>query len=102
MATDLEEVTVSIRLFFTRVLCIYIILEKGCHILYVFGLNSTVCSHMVGVHLSSDQVTYDFMMNADCIIVFYCVCASKVSTNLQCVLVYDIIYSSSICYVFLV
>ena len=42
-------------LFFTWVLCIYIILDKGCHILYVFGLNSTVCSHIVGKHLSSDQ-----------------------------------------------
>ena len=31
----------------------------------VFGLNNTVCSHMVGVHLSSDQDIYDFMMNAD-------------------------------------
>ena len=60
-----QQVTVSIRLFFTWVLCIYIILDKGCHILYVFGLNSTVCSHIVGVHLSSDQVTYYFMMDAD-------------------------------------
>ena len=57
-----QQVTVSIRLFFTWVLCI---LDKGCHILYVFGLNSTVCSHIVGVHLSSDQVTYYFMMDAD-------------------------------------
>ena len=56
---------VSVRLFFTWVLCIYIILEKGCDILYVFGLNSMVCSHTVGVHLSSDQITYDFMMDAD-------------------------------------
>ena len=60
-----QQITVSIRLFFTWVLCIYIILDKGCHILYVFGLNSTVCSHIVGVHLSSDQVTYYFMMDAD-------------------------------------
>ena len=58
-------VTVSIHLFFTSVLCIYIILDKGCHILYVFGLCSTVWSHVVGVHLSSDQVTYYFMMDAD-------------------------------------
>ena len=65
VAADFEQVTVSIRLFFTWLLCIYIILDKGCHILYVFGLNSTVCSHIVGVHLSSDQVTYDFMMDAD-------------------------------------
>ena len=41
------------------------ILDKGCHILYVFGLNSTVCNHIVGVHMSSDQVTYYFMMDAD-------------------------------------
>ena len=60
-----EQVTVSKRLFLTWVVCIYIILDKGCHILYVFGLNSTVCSHIVGVHLSSDQVTYYFMMDAD-------------------------------------
>ena len=60
-----EQVTVSIRLFFTWVLCIYIILDKGWHILYVFGLNSTVGSHIVGVHLSNDQVTYYFTMDAD-------------------------------------
>ena len=65
MAANFEQVTVSIRLFFTWVMCIYIILDKGCHILYVFSLNSTVCSHIVGVHLSSDQVTYGFMMDAD-------------------------------------
>ena len=84
-----QQVTVSIRLFFTWVLCI---LDKGCHILYVFGLNSTVCSHIVGVHLSSDQVTYYFMMDADLYNSFYCVCVSKVSSNLQCVLVYDAIF----------
>ena len=65
MAADFEQVTISIRLFFTWVLCIYIILDKGCHILYVFGLISTVRSHIVGMHLSNDQVTYDFMMDAD-------------------------------------
>ena len=65
MAADFEQVTVSIRLFFTRVLCMYIILDKGCHILYVFCLNNTVCSHIVGVHLSSGQVAYDLMMDAD-------------------------------------
>ena len=71
MNADFEQVTVSIRLFFTWVLCIYIIKvavylhHKGYHILYVFCLNSTVCSHIVGVHLSSDRVTYDFMMDAD-------------------------------------
>ena len=64
MAANFEQVAVSIRLFFPWVLCIYIILDKDCHILYAFGLNSTVCSHVVGVHLSSDQVTYDFMMDA--------------------------------------
>ena len=58
------QVTVSICLFFTKLLFIYIILDKGCHILYVFGLNSTLCSHIVGVHLSNDQVTSDFMMDA--------------------------------------
>ena len=65
MAAYFEQVTVSIRFFFTWVKCIYIILDKVCHILYVFGLNSTVCCHIVGAHLSSDQVTYDFMMDAD-------------------------------------
>ena len=60
-----QKVTVSIRLFFTWVLCIYIVLDKGCCILYVFGLNSTVRSQIVGVHLSNDQVTYYFMMDAD-------------------------------------
>ena len=62
MAANFEHVTVLIRLFFTWVLCIYIILDEGCHILYVFDLNSTL---HIGVHLSSDQVTYDFMMDAD-------------------------------------
>ena len=33
MAADFEQVTVSIRLFFTWLMCIYIILDKGCHIL---------------------------------------------------------------------
>ena len=65
MAADFEQVTVSIRLFFTWVLCIYIILDKGYHILYVFVLNSMVCSHIVDVQLSSDQVTYEIMMDAD-------------------------------------
>ena len=65
MAAAFEQVTVSIRLFFTWVLCSYIILDNGCHILYVFGLNSTVCSQTVGLHLSSDQVTYDFTMDTD-------------------------------------
>ena len=65
MAADFEQVTVSIRSFFTWLLCVYIIHDKGGHILYVFGLNSTVCSHIVGVHLSCDQVTYGFMMDGD-------------------------------------
>ena len=65
MATDFKQITVSVRLYFTWVLCIYIILDKRCHIVYVFGLNSTMCSHIIGVHLSSDQVTYDSMMDAD-------------------------------------
>ena len=60
--------------------------------MYVFGLNSTVCSHIVGVHFSSDQVIYDFMMDADLHNSFYCVCVSKVSGNLQSVLVDDTIF----------
>ena len=43
-------------------MCIYIILDKGYHILYDFGLNSTVWNHIVGVQLSSGQFTYYFMM----------------------------------------
>ena len=92
MAADSEQVTVSIRLFFTWVLCIYMILDKGCHILYVFGLNSTVCSPIVGVYLSIDQVSYDFMMDADLYNSFLLRQLSKVSSNLQCVLVYDTIF----------
>ena len=65
MAANFEQVTVSIHLFFPGVLCIYIILDKGCHILHAFDLNSTVYRHIVGMHLSSDQVTYDFMVDAD-------------------------------------
>ena len=65
MAADFEQVTISIRLFFTWVLCIYIMLDKRRHILHVFGLNSTMYNHIVGVHLSSDQATYDFMMDGD-------------------------------------
>ena len=65
MAADFEQVAVSIRLFFTWVLRIYIILDICCHILYVFGLNSMMCSHIVDVYLFSDQVTYDFMMDAE-------------------------------------
>ena len=56
MISESQQVTVSISLYFTWILCIYIILDKGYHIL---------CSHIVGVHLSSDQVTYDFTMDAD-------------------------------------
>ena len=65
LAADFEQITVSICLFFAWVLCIYIILHESCHILYVFGLNSTMCSHIIGVHLSSDQVTYGFMVDTD-------------------------------------
>ena len=75
--------------FFTWVLCFYIILDKVCHILHVFGLNSMVCSHIIAVHLSSDQVTYDLGWMMTCIIVtFNCACASVVSSNLQLVLYY--------------
>ena len=101
MAAVFEQVTLSILLFFTWVLCIYIILDKGCHILYIFGLNNMVWSHIVGVRLSSDQVTYDLIWRLTCIIVFHCVCISKVSSNLQCLLVY-VLYSCSIWYVSLV
>ena len=48
----IEQVTVSKRLFSTLVLCIYfyIILNKGYHILYVLGLNSScVCVSKVSI-----------------------------------------------------
>ena len=32
---------------------------------YLFAIFCMVCSHIVGVHLSIDQVTYYFMMDAD-------------------------------------
>ena len=86
MAADFEQVAVSIRSFFSWLLCIYIILDEGCHILYVFGINSMVCSHIVGVHLSNDQVTYDFMMDADLYNSFL------LSYNIQFVLVYGTIF----------
>ena len=92
MAADFEQVTVSIRLFFTCVLCIWIILDKGWHILYVFGLNCAVYNHKVGVHFSSDLWLMTSWWMLTCIIVFYCVCVSKVSSNLQCALVYDTIF----------
>ena len=91
MGADFEQVTVSIRLFFTWVLCIYTILDKGCHILYVFCLNSTVCNHMVGVHLSSDQVTYDFMTDGDLYNSFLLRLRIKGFYQPRCVLVYDIL-----------
>ena len=91
MAADFDQVTVSICLFFTWVPCIYINLDKVCHTLYVFGLNSKVCRHMVGVYLSSDQVTYDFMMNAELHNSFLLCLRIKSSSNFQCVLVYDTI-----------
>ena len=31
----------------------------------IFGFNSTMCCHIAGLRLSSDQVTYDFKMDAD-------------------------------------
>ena len=50
MVAAFEEVNVSIRLFFIRILCIYMILDKGCHILCVFGLTSVLYSHILGVN----------------------------------------------------
>ena len=81
-----QQVTVSTRLFSTWLLCIYmciyIILDKGCHIFYVFGLNS------VQPH---SRRAFGLVM-LTCVIVFYCVCVSNVSSNLQLVLVYDAIF----------
>ena len=91
IAADFEQITVSIRLFFTWVLCIYIILDKGCHILYDFGLNN-VCSHIVGMDLSSDQVSYSFMIDADLYNSFLLRLRNKSFWHLQCVLVYDAIF----------
>ena len=49
VAADFEQLAVSLCYFFTWLRCIYIILDKGYHILYVFGLNSMVCSQIVGM-----------------------------------------------------
>ena len=56
MVAHFKQVNVLLRLFFTWILCIYVILDKGCHILCVFGLTIVVCSHIVGVPSFSDQV----------------------------------------------
>ena len=99
----LELVTVSIHLFFTWALCIYLILGKGCYILYVFGLNSTVCSHIVGIHFLATRSLITLRWTLTCIIVFYCVCISKVSSNLQCSLAYDaIFYFNLVCHLSLI
>ena len=67
--------------------------------LYVFGLNSRVCSHIAGVHLSSDQVTYYLMMDDDLYNSFFTAFVYQTfSSNLQCMM----LYSSWIWYVFLV
>ena len=60
-------------------------------VLYIIRLTSKVCSHIVGVHLSSNQVTYYFTMDAVLCNSFYHICVLKFSSNLQCVLVYDAI-----------
>ena len=69
-----------------------IILDKICHILYVFDLNSTVCSHIVDVHLSSDQVTYYFVMDADLHNSFLLRLRIKSFYQPSCVLVHDAIF----------
>ena len=51
MAFDLEQVTISIGLFSTWLLCIYLILAKDCHILYVFGLNIMMCDHKLSAFI---------------------------------------------------
>ena len=61
-------------------------------VLYIICLTSKVCSYIVGVHLSSNQVTYYFTMDADLYNSFYHVYVLKFSSNLQCVLVYDAIF----------
>ena len=86
-----EQVTVSISVLFTWDLCIYIILDEGYNILFVFGLNSNVCSHIACVRLSSEQVTYYLFFTCH-LIVFYCICVLEFSSNLQCVLVRDAIF----------
>ena len=61
--------------------------------MYVFGLNSTVRSHIVGVHLSSDQVTYYFMMDADLYNSF--LLRLRIRSFYQpsvCIIVYDAIF----------
>ena len=53
----------------------------------------------VDVHLSSDQFTYDLIWMVTRIIVFYCVWVSKVSANLQYVLVHDALFWFSLVYI---
>ena len=57
MVAEFEQFTVSVSLFFTWILRIYIILGAVSHSLHVFGFYIAVCSHMVGMHSSSGQVT---------------------------------------------
>ena len=80
------------HLYIGIILQYYIILDKGCHIFFAFCLNSMVCICLV----TRSLITLWWMLT--CIIVFYCVCISKVSSNLQCVLVFDaIFYFSLVC-----
>ena len=64
--------------FFTWLRCIYIILDQGCHILYVFGLNSTVSAtwYVCICLVIRSLITLWYILT--CIIVSYCVAFQKI------------------------
>ena len=68
MAADFEQVIFLICLFFTWVLCISTKVAIFCMSgvqPHVDVPTSSLGDEVVGVHLSSDQMTYDLMMDAD-------------------------------------
>ena len=60
MAADFDKVTVSISLVF-NVAIVYLHnfeVKVAMLCMFFFGFCGIVCSHIVGLHLSSSQVTY--------------------------------------------
>ena len=60
MAADFDKVTVSISLVF-NVAIVYLHnfeVKVAMVCMFFFGFYGIVCSHIVGLHLSSSQVTY--------------------------------------------
>ena len=63
MAADFEQVTVSIELFFYVAIVYLHNLKVNVAIVWMFFFGcfySIVCSHIMGLHLSSGQVTYTY------------------------------------------